>query len=132
MSCRQYCLSVFIVPPELITNFTLHSCHFWKFAVTGVEGNTELKIWTCETWSCLQTLKYEPIDDMSSSPLKLKVAVDITANYILVSDMQRRVSIECCGMRASFVCYVEKLLLLILCTLKTLRLERSWSLSRCL
>lgn len=59
--------------------------------MTGVEGNSEIKIWTCETWSCLQTLRYAPDDDSSSSALKLKVAVDITANFILISDMQRKV-----------------------------------------
>ncbi len=61
--------------------------------MTGVEGNSEIKIWTCETWSCIQTIKYEPFDDSPSSSFKLKVAVDITANYILVSDMQRKVGV---------------------------------------
>lgn len=37
------------------------------------------------------------MDDTSSTPLKLKVAVDITANYILISDMQRKVSIRMIG-----------------------------------
>lgn len=60
---------------------------FWKFAITGVEGNTEISIWSCESWTCLQTFKYAPI---SETPAKLKVAVDITASYILLSDMQRK------------------------------------------
>lgn len=69
-----------------------NSSHFWKFAVTGVEGNTELKVWTCESWTCLQTIKYEPIDHLPGSSMKLKVAVDITANFLLISDMHRKVS----------------------------------------
>lgn len=36
----------------------------------------------------MQTFKYAPI---SETPAKLKVAVDITASYILLSDMHRKV-----------------------------------------
>lgn len=34
------------------------SIQFWKFAITGAEDNTELKLWSCETWACLQTIRY--------------------------------------------------------------------------
>ena len=33
------------------------SSQFWKFAVTGCNQNQELKVWSCETWHCLQTIR---------------------------------------------------------------------------
>lgn len=30
---------------------------YWKYAVTGAKDNTEMKIWTCENWTCLQTVR---------------------------------------------------------------------------
>ncbi|XP_018025111.1 enhancer of mRNA-decapping protein 4 isoform X2 [Hyalella azteca] len=30
---------------------------FWAFALTGAHNNTELKIWSCKTWDCLQVLR---------------------------------------------------------------------------
>lgn len=56
-----------------------------------MDGNSEIKIWSCESWTCLQTFKYAP---NNGNAAKLKVAVDITANYILLSDMQRKVNIN--------------------------------------
>lgn len=34
-----------------------HSTQFWRFAVTGACNNQEIKIWSCESWVCLQTLR---------------------------------------------------------------------------
>ncbi|XP_076244634.1 enhancer of mRNA-decapping protein 4 homolog Ge-1 isoform X2 [Calliopsis andreniformis] len=39
---------------------------FWRFAVTGCDSNTELKIWSCELWSCLQTIKFAPTPTIDS------------------------------------------------------------------
>jgi len=30
---------------------------YWRYAITGACNNTELKIWTCDKWKCLQTLR---------------------------------------------------------------------------
>lgn len=46
---------------EIICNlnviFLNLSVQFWKFAVTGADNNTEIKVWSCETWMCQQTLR---------------------------------------------------------------------------
>lgn len=59
----------------------------WKNAITAAENNTELKIWSCETWKCTQTIKFKsPID----VDLILKAGIDRTASYLVLSDMTNR------------------------------------------
>lgn len=62
---------------------------FWKYAVTGTDDNCELKLWTCETWKCLQTVRF--CSKSSKRHCKLKASVDLSAGYIFVSDMFRKI-----------------------------------------
>ncbi|XP_049516838.1 enhancer of mRNA-decapping protein 4-like isoform X5 [Dermacentor silvarum] len=64
---------------------------FWKYALTGTDSNTELKIWSCETWACLQTIRFivSP-GDMAPLPA-LKVEMDPTSRYLVLSDIHRKV-----------------------------------------
>ncbi|XP_064640360.1 enhancer of mRNA-decapping protein 4-like isoform X2 [Lineus longissimus] len=67
---------------------------FWKFALTGADQNRELKIWSCESWSCLQTLRFFPpphtLNNEEVEPC-LKASVDLTSKYVVLSDIKRRV-----------------------------------------
>ncbi|GIY27632.1 enhancer of mRNA-decapping protein 4 [Caerostris darwini] len=63
---------------------------FWKFAVTGAENNTELKIWSCESWNCLQTIKIHPNPNDSVVPC-LKAEIDLSSKYLFLSDIKRKV-----------------------------------------
>ena len=73
----------------------IYSVQYWKFAVTGADGNRELKVWSCETWTCLQTLRFMPHPDIPSNfqmePC-LKSCFDLSASYLVLSDVNRRVS----------------------------------------
>lgn len=65
---------------------------FWKFVLTGSENNSELKIWSCETWSCLQTICFtsnrtSPVP----SSISLKAGIDLSADFIMLSDINNRV-----------------------------------------
>uniref|UniRef100_A0A2A4JUR8 Uncharacterized protein n=1 Tax=Heliothis virescens TaxID=7102 RepID=A0A2A4JUR8_HELVI len=62
---------------------------FWKFAVTGAENNTTIKIWSCKSWTCLQTITFTPGvgTDMT---LGLKAMLDTSASYLLLSDFKSR------------------------------------------
>ncbi|XP_050685648.1 enhancer of mRNA-decapping protein 4-like [Leptidea sinapis] len=61
---------------------------FWKFAVTGADNNTNIKIWSCKSWSCIQSIVFScPIVD---STLMMKASLDISANYLLLSDYKSR------------------------------------------
>eukprot|EP00090_Calanus_glacialis_P007849 TRINITY_DN16279_c0_g1_i2.p1 TRINITY_DN16279_c0_g1~~TRINITY_DN16279_c0_g1_i2.p1 ORF type:complete len:388 (-),score=164.66 TRINITY_DN16279_c0_g1_i2:87-1250(-) len=46
-----------------------HSSHqpdvqYWKYAVTGCSLNTELKVWSCESWTCLQTISFSRVGEV--------------------------------------------------------------------
>ncbi|XP_069698744.1 enhancer of mRNA-decapping protein 4 isoform X2 [Periplaneta americana] len=58
---------------------------FWKFAITGAENNSELKIWSCESWTCLQTIKFTP--EAGKKAIVLKAGLDLGAGYLLLSDI---------------------------------------------
>ncbi|KZC10882.1 PREDICTED: enhancer of mRNA-decapping protein 4 [Dufourea novaeangliae] len=63
---------------------------FWRFAVTGCDNNTELKVWSCELWTCLQTITFAPTPSTGKLPV-LKAALDPSAGYLLLSDLFNRV-----------------------------------------
>jgi enhancer of mRNA-decapping protein 4 len=65
---------------------------FWKFAVTGAENNSELKIWSCESWTCLQTIKFTP--EVGKKDIVLKAGLDLGAGYLLLSDINYKVKTE--------------------------------------
>ncbi|KAL8593052.1 hypothetical protein ACOMHN_017978 [Nucella lapillus] len=60
---------------------------FWKFAVTGCNKNQELKVWSCETWNCLQTIRFvSPPVGPEQDAIVMKAGLDLSARYILLSD----------------------------------------------
>ncbi|XP_045511284.1 enhancer of mRNA-decapping protein 4-like [Colias croceus] len=62
---------------------------FWKFAVTGADNNTNIKIWSCKSWTCLQSITFTP--PLGAEPaLGMKAQLDISANYLLLSDFKAR------------------------------------------
>ncbi|XP_033754002.1 enhancer of mRNA-decapping protein 4-like isoform X2 [Pecten maximus] len=67
---------------------------FWKFAVTGAMNNQELKIWTCESWTCLQTIRFSCPPGLPSNfqldPC-MKASLDLSAKYLVLSDIRRKV-----------------------------------------
>ncbi|XP_026737919.1 enhancer of mRNA-decapping protein 4 isoform X2 [Trichoplusia ni] len=62
---------------------------FWKFAVTGSENNTNIKIWSCKSWTCLQTITFTP-GLGTEGTLGLKAMLDTSASYLLLSDFKSR------------------------------------------
>lgn len=62
---------------------------FWKFVVTGAENNSVLKIWSCQSWACMQTITFAPSPKYPT--LALKAGLDQSAKYLLLSDIHRRV-----------------------------------------
>lgn len=63
------------------------STPFWKFAVTGAERNNELKVWSCESWQCLQTIRFKPDRD-GQNPV-FKAALDPSGKFLLLSEINR-------------------------------------------
>ncbi|XP_041375558.1 enhancer of mRNA-decapping protein 4-like isoform X2 [Gigantopelta aegis] len=63
---------------------------FWKYAVTGACNNQELKVWSCESWNCLQTLRFDTTPDVQFD-LTLKAGLDLSAKYLVLADKNRMV-----------------------------------------
>ncbi|NWI85344.1 EDC4 protein, partial [Pitta sordida] len=65
---------------------------FWRFLITGADQNRELKMWCTVSWTCLQTVRFSP-DIFSSMNIlpSLKVCLDLSAEYLILSDVQRKV-----------------------------------------
>ncbi|NXU91484.1 EDC4 protein, partial [Xiphorhynchus elegans] len=65
---------------------------FWRFLITGADQNRELKMWCTVSWTCLQTVRFSPdiFGSMSILP-SLKVCLDLSAEYLILSDVQRKV-----------------------------------------
>ncbi|GAB1597861.1 enhancer of mRNA-decapping protein 4-like isoform X3 [Argonauta hians] len=66
---------------------------FWKYAVTGGNNNQELKIWSCVSWTCLQTIRFldPPTPLEIKTELCMKVALDLSAQYLVLTDYRRKV-----------------------------------------
>jgi enhancer of mRNA-decapping protein 4 len=64
----------------------------WKHAITCSDNNTEIKLWSCETWECKQTINFQayPDDDIITGNLCFKAEMDRTSSYLVLSDMQNR------------------------------------------
>lgn len=62
---------------------------YWSYILTGCDYNREMKLFSCNNWKLIQKFNFtwEPID----SPPILKAAIDLSASYILISDINRKV-----------------------------------------
>lgn len=49
-----------------------------------------MKVWSCEVWSCLQTIKFAPTPSTGKLPV-LKAGLDLSAGYLLLSDIYNKV-----------------------------------------
>lgn len=64
---------------------------FWRFALTGAENNTELKLWSCMTWACLQTIRFVVAPDDPGQLPALKAEIDPSGSCLVLSDIHRKV-----------------------------------------
>ncbi|CAG5958441.1 unnamed protein product [Menidia menidia] len=81
-------------PASLILSFiTAAVCRvpFWRFLITGADQNQELKMWCTVTWNCLQTIRFSPDPFNSSTLPSLKASLDLSAEYLILTDVQRKV-----------------------------------------
>ncbi|XP_077566843.1 enhancer of mRNA-decapping protein 4 [Stigmatopora nigra] len=82
LSCLLFCDNHKRQDPEV---------QFWRFLITGADQNQELKLWCTVSWSCLQTIRFSP-DPMNMAVLPtLKASLDLSAEYLILSDVQRKV-----------------------------------------
>ena len=75
--------------------------------MTGADNNREIKVWSCESWICLQTIHILPAPDLLGGfqvePC-LKAQMDLAANFLILSDIQRKVSVYYSSLIMSIFC----------------------------
>ncbi|XP_061773440.1 enhancer of mRNA-decapping protein 4 isoform X4 [Nerophis ophidion] len=82
LSCLLFCDNHKTQDPEV---------PFWRFLITGADQNQELKMWCTVSWTCLQTIRFSP-DPVNSTVLpSLKASLDLSAEYLILTDVQRKV-----------------------------------------
>ncbi|XP_029009818.1 enhancer of mRNA-decapping protein 4 [Betta splendens] len=64
---------------------------FWRFLITGADQNQELKMWCTVSWTCLQTIRFSPDPFNSTALPSLKASLDLSAEYLILTDVQRKV-----------------------------------------
>ncbi|XP_077424609.1 enhancer of mRNA-decapping protein 4 isoform X2 [Vanacampus margaritifer] len=64
---------------------------FWRFLITGADQNQELKMWCTVSWTCLQTIRFSPDPENMAVLPSLKASLDLSAEYLILSDVQRKV-----------------------------------------
>ncbi|CAH1995790.1 unnamed protein product [Acanthoscelides obtectus] len=70
-----------------IDNVLEYSSECWKFAITGANNNSEIKLWSCESWVCLQTIHFKSDPSNLITALYLNLSIDYTGQYLVVSDI---------------------------------------------
>jgi len=60
---------------------------YWKYAVTACSLNTEIKVWSCESWTCLQTISFNRTGE--DTEMRLKADLDPTARYLVLADIDK-------------------------------------------
>ncbi|XP_052894324.1 enhancer of mRNA-decapping protein 4 homolog isoform X1 [Anopheles moucheti] len=67
---------------------TVNNKTIWKHAITCAENNSEIKVWCCESWECLQTIRLtSPVADAS---LHFKAEIDISSTYLVLTERNTR------------------------------------------
>lgn len=67
----------------------LHRC--WKFTITGANNNSVIKLWSCESWTCLQTIHFKSDPASPVAGIYLNLTIDYTGQFLLISDINNRV-----------------------------------------
>lgn len=64
-----------------------YSNSLWKHAITTSDNNTEIKIWSCQDWQCLQTVIFKSNTD---TELYFKAEIDPTSSYLVLTETKNR------------------------------------------
>ncbi|XP_053673254.1 enhancer of mRNA-decapping protein 4 homolog [Anopheles nili] len=66
---------------------TVNNKTIWKHAITCADYNTEIKVWCCASWTCLQKIRLtSPVDQA----LHFKAEIDISSTYLVLSERSTR------------------------------------------
>lgn len=70
-----------------VDNILEFSSECWKFTITGANHNSEIKLWSCESWTCLQTIHFNMEPSSLIMNVYLNISIDYTGQYLVLSDI---------------------------------------------
>lgn len=73
---------------QMNLTFTIYSKSLWRHAITACNDNTEIKVWCCSDWKCLQTVHFR--SPLGGAPMQLHAQIDRTSSYLVLSDSRHR------------------------------------------
>ncbi|XP_022214740.2 enhancer of mRNA-decapping protein 4 homolog [Drosophila obscura] len=59
---------------------------YWQHVITTSDNNTEIKLWNCSLWECLQTINI--VAALAIQPAQFIAGIDRSANYLVVSCLE--------------------------------------------
>ncbi|KAH8279887.1 hypothetical protein KR054_009471 [Drosophila jambulina] len=58
---------------------------YWQHVITTSDANTEIKLWNCSLWECLQTINVQAT--VPPQPANFIAGIDRSANYLVLSSL---------------------------------------------
>ncbi|KAH8249504.1 hypothetical protein KR032_010090 [Drosophila birchii] len=58
---------------------------YWQHVITTSDANTEIKLWNCSLWECLQTINVQTT--VPPQPSNFIAGIDRSANYLVLSSL---------------------------------------------
>ncbi|XP_017059250.2 enhancer of mRNA-decapping protein 4 homolog [Drosophila ficusphila] len=63
---------------------------YWQHVITTSDANTEIKLWNCSLWECLQTINVVSSNPSSGQHGNFIAGIDRSANYLVLSCLESR------------------------------------------
>ncbi|XP_051858129.1 enhancer of mRNA-decapping protein 4 homolog isoform X1 [Drosophila albomicans] len=60
---------------------------YWQYVITTSDYNTEIKLWNCSLWECLQTVNIVASIPTPVQPCKFIAGIDRSAGYLVISSI---------------------------------------------
>ncbi|KAM8716040.1 hypothetical protein ACLKA7_002996 [Drosophila subpalustris] len=60
---------------------------YWQYVITTSDYNTEIKLWNCSLWECLQTINIVASIPTPVQPCKFIAGIDRSAGYLVISSL---------------------------------------------
>ncbi|KAH8412358.1 hypothetical protein KR009_001463 [Drosophila setifemur] len=60
---------------------------YWQHVITTSDSNTEIKLWNCTLWECLQTINLITANPSSTQPSLFIAGIDRSAKYLVLSSL---------------------------------------------
>ncbi|XP_021955126.1 enhancer of mRNA-decapping protein 4 isoform X2 [Folsomia candida] len=92
---------IFFLDNHTLSKDNVSESQYWKFMITAADNCSELKLFTCKSWECLQTLKFT-----TPKTSQWKLELNLTARYLMATDIHKKamylLHLDCTEHKARF------------------------------